>query len=157
MIISLIVFSGCEIPSSDKLAEKEMQKINQSYIERQLTKNTSLEEQNITIANSIIDALNSLAMLEEELEKLNSNIEIINSNLEELQKNTTDSQTYEYLSHLNNLTYRSQEFTYILRDSVYKWDRYLTSAYENKNNLTRIKDNNSMIAGSILDPLKAWE
>lgn len=157
LILYATLFFGCNIPSSAELAEEEMQKINHSLIEKQLTKNTTLEEQNITIANSIINAINSLAMLEEELEKLHSNIEIINNNLEELQMNTTDSQTFEYLTYLNNLTIKSQEFTYILRQSVYKWDSYLSNAYENSDNISNIPQNSTMLIESITDPLKAWE
>lgn len=159
MFLTLILLlQGCTIlEGSNTLAQEEFEKIEQKQIEELLTNGTPLQDQNITVQNSLLDSIKNLQRLNKELENLNSQIEIINSNINSI--NSTDSnELFSFLNTLNSLTENSKEFVRALRDSTLLWDNYLSSAVQNSNELNFSKEvNETVFVESITKPLEAFK
>jgi len=128
---------------------------NQVLIEKKLTQNTQLEEDNITITNSIITAINNLNQLQSELDKLNKDIENISSNIENISSDSNlNAETVDYLNQLNILTQKSSMFVNELHKSTISWRSYLTR--QNKTNLN-FTDDSQEIIDSVNNPLKVFD
>ncbi len=157
VLIFLVFFAGCvSIDGVGDVASDHYENIDQSAIEKQLTKGTELEDDNLSVVKSIIEAAENLKRLQAEMESLQGQIEEVNMQLKELSENETliiNEENREYLNYLNDLVESSMVFSSALRDSVYIWDSYLSST---DHDVTNIKDvNSSGLADSIINPMQS--
>ncbi len=160
LILLLLFFSSCSfhIDGAGNVAADEFEKISDNSIENYLLKNTTLEEQNIIVLTSVVDAIENLKNLKEELEKLNRSIDNISKDYEYLQNTTNlDSETLSFLYDMELLIYKSNMFVSSLHDSIIVWERYLFNMKNNTDNLSfDTPVNKTVFVNSITEPLESF-
>ncbi|MDA3856587.1 MAG: hypothetical protein PF569_10110 [Candidatus Woesearchaeota archaeon] len=160
LILISIIISGCTTMQGMKSINiSELSDKNQSEVEQFITKGTELENQNITIASSILITIDNLKKLQKELDNLNENIENISQNLETIENEQRSNQeSAQYLNYLNSLVNQSNNFIESLQDSTKFWSKYLIKTNQSKDNLNYTDDSdNQGIVDSITKPLKSFE
>jgi septal ring factor EnvC (AmiA/AmiB activator) len=158
LLLTLLLTSCSLLEGTKQVANNEYLGINQSEIEQKLTKNTSLEDQNITLTSSLLTTAQHLQQLQQELHQINDQIETIQNNINSLQNQSNQSEIITYLNTLNQLTEQSKAFVVSLHQSTVVWDSYLSTAINNKDSLNFSQPvNQTVFVDSITKPLESFK